>query len=239
VTAHYDSLLFVAFVNTPPKETAAELWQAQFGSLPAGFQQTPMAGSQATGQHEGMNVSIVVHPNRIDVSVGPTQQAPGEEQPAFDDKAAVLLGAGLITKIAASQDVQRPAVVFQRYEEVESFSQAIEGVVRRVPHLASPGRAIDIRYQVNVPRPSRTNSDIEIHRIGRWNSARRVLLRLDLGATATSTLATQTAAHVVQEYVDVFVDPSTTVPAGCFEAFLNEIIGEAADILSKGYDALA
>lgn len=239
MAAKLDSLQFVAFTTAPVTAKAVELWQLAFSSLPESFQQLPVVGTQASGRIGQFTLTLIVQPNRIDVVIGPQEQAVLEGGGAAHVESvdeAVELGKRVLKDVVAGQAVQRPAVVIQGSEECEGPEEAASKVLERVPHLPAPKGALDIQYQVNLPRPSKVDPSIDIHRIGRWSTGRRALLRLDIASASVSQPTALRYAAV--DYVDVFAAPTAVVGSEAFANVLDEVVEEALHVLSKGYNAL-
>jgi hypothetical protein len=87
-----------------------------------------------------------------------------------------------------------------------------------------------------VPRPSQVDAEIVINRLARWNSGRRFFFQLGaqfVGVTPGSSVL------ILSEYADVYAAEQPIVGNHRFDAVLDEVVKEAMNILSNGYDALS
>ncbi|MER9171232.1 hypothetical protein NKI12_28680 [Mesorhizobium australicum] len=232
----FESLQFVAFTTRQSQKTAVQMWQDAFGELPENFQQHPMGGSQASSTLGDVNRIIIVQPNRIDFLVQAAPAGPNKPGAIENPNAAIADGRDLLKKLVAGEAVQRPAVVFQTWEEFPDSKSSISRTADQIPGLRPPNGAVDLNFQANVPRPSLTFPEISIQRLYRVANGRRVLVQLEIGPGQNVMQQQSDGSYVATQYVDVFASPETPTDRAQFDVVLDEIVKEAQLILSKGYD---
>lgn len=224
----YDTLQFVVFINGRPKRDAIELWSlANSTQRPENFQQLPNGGSVAGGSFKGLILTFQVQAGRIDVVLAPPPDSKSTEIPPISE--GTKWAVELCRAAAVGEDLHRVAVVFQASQEMQSMQEAVQ-TIGQWAKAAYPQGAIDLSYQTIVPRSSSSTANVQIHRLARWNTGRRV----QLAVSPEGTL--ETSVLIANKYVDVYVFGQ--IPAGSFENLLDEVVKEATDILDKGYDVL-
>ena len=227
----FDSLQFVAFTSGRPKADAVDLWGRAFaGARPPNFSQIAGGGTQSGGTVGGASVMLQSQLGRIDVIVSPIPDlVPGGSMPDFE--AAVEMGAEACLKAIKGEALLRPAVVFQTSEEAASLTEAVNRVAALAP-VRFPTAAIDLSYQTIVPMKSVADPSVTINRLVRWNTAKKIMVRVDQAGGVINE-----GQMVAGRYVDVYaegpVDPDR------FERVFSEVVQEAKLLLSKGYERLA
>jgi len=231
-----DSIQLVAFTLPVNGRDTLAMWRKLFKTPPSNFNQVPGGVGQCSGQVGAYNVTLQSQPSRVDLILTgpPIPSTPpiledGEEALKFgQDRMAALIPTG----------TQRVAMVIQRSDEQPDLAAAIAAIKRMVPHLSAPGDAVDLSYQVAVPRPSKVMPGLDLHLLTRWNTGSKSLIKLNVGAAGVSVDQEQETRVISALYLDLYSSqPRSLFPKKAI-AVLDELAEYARQLLSRGYASL-
>ena len=216
------------------------------GSFPQQYQQASGTGGQsvARGEIGGVSVTLAASPGRTDLILSAPTPEGGAPQvlPVLKDVDGTLtLASELFGKLPLRGEVRKVALVLELSKRVTNQYEAAQLLQKDVPFITVEKNSIDLLYQVNLQKSSKTRNDVNINRLCRWATAVKQLLQI--GFVPNSPSAEQNIVLSEPVY-SVVLDLSTApedinIAARDLYSFISELANEAHQIIGGGYEYLA
>jgi hypothetical protein len=234
----FESILLVVFLNTPAPG-ALKLWAKAFDEDPTGFNSGMAGSSSVQGSVGGYSVTLSVQTTRVDINVaGAVTQPPrAPPTPVGDLSVAVDFAFTRMKTLIPELNVGRAAMVIQGHTLTANDTETISTLRNMLPSAAVPNDAVDLSYQVTVPRNSELKPGRVINQLCRWQSVQLQVLQFQIGdPNQTKAIESKPAALV---YVDVFArDMEGLDDQSAMEA-VEEVGGRAMELITRGFDELS
>lgn len=225
-----ESVRFTYFyAGEPPESLRNELWKQITKVEPESSVRRPAERmTQEQGPFLGGELSISVGLNRIDIVLG-SDFAPGVlpslglPVDMIDQFRSVILTAGAVDLETCATRVAVGLVCTEQHDSRESAYLRLDDLLEDV-RVNKDSR--DFSYQVNLPRKSKINADVDINRLTRWNSVAFRVLSVDSAPVDLPDI------YAVRLELDFNTGSDTQLPVGVQGQIMQEIVEEIKQILS-------
>lgn len=224
----------------------AEFWSSVVGNDPIEEHKRSDIGQfQQVGTIGEWGLQLLAQPGRLDWSIA--LQSPVE---GASDVISVLLGGPFDSALSAIRQISTkwleicPAtnriafgtILIRPVEDRRSGYTGLSDYLHSVK--IDKDNSIDLNYQINRPRDSKTLHDLKMNRLNKWSVVRAGILRVSV--TGGRTNLSQSDLHDERHGMRLELDISTSeerreeLPKSKLVAISNELIGEGLEIAQKG-----
>lgn len=231
-----ETVQFVFYLPTAEAWDALNTWSRVFSQTPSSFQKNPSGappGGRASDTWQGLNVTLVTQPGRVDVFFAGIEEDP-DEFPYLKSAEGTFDQVTNVAKKLMTSPGSRVAMVTTLSEKHGSGPEAARAFAS-LTGTKVPDRSSDLLFALNVPKHSK-NLSMSLNRILRAEVAHRqkIIMQGVIGQSATQQVVASHYALAVA--IDV-----NTVPTGHefqppkLNRMLEEVISETRTLISEGY----
>ncbi|RWO81542.1 hypothetical protein [Mesorhizobium sp.] len=231
-----ETVQFVFYLPTPEAWDALSVWNRVFPQSPSSFQRNPPGGpvgGRASDIWQGMNVTLVTQPGRVDVFFSGLEEE-AEEFPYLKSADTAFNHVKDVAKKLMTSPGIRVALVTTISEKHKTIFEAVRAFAG-VTGTKVPDKASDLVFALNLTKPVKSLS-ISLNRILRSEVQHRQKISMQGIVGAGTTQQLLASLDVLVLTIDV-----NSVPTGQefqppkLNRMLDEVISETRALISEGY----